>query len=172
MCLIFAIVVASTTPASRRIAYGIQGQEVSREVWQQACFETKREQEQIEQALERQKERVARIVRAVRVLGPQVRKLETRRRKEERREEALDIEGAWLGRRTQGFIVEIVGQQEHSQWRWRAQETAVHSRPCEASSAGSRASSAICGVGGSRGNQGRQFGRRGSRHGLSWAVAM
>jgi hypothetical protein len=112
MCLIFAIVVTSTTPASRRIAYGIQGQEVSREVWQQACFVTKREQEQIEQAVERQKERVARNVRALRVVGPpQVRGLETRRREEERSEEALDIKGAWLGGRTQGFIVEIVGQQ-------------------------------------------------------------
>ena len=35
------------------IAYGIQGQEVSREVWQQACFIAEREQEQIEQAVER-----------------------------------------------------------------------------------------------------------------------
>lgn len=171
MCLIFAIVVTSTTPASRRIAYGIQGQEVSREVWQQACFVTRREQEQIEQAVERQKERVARIVRALRVVGPpQVRGRETRRREEERREEALDIKGARLGGRTQGFIVEIVGQQEPQQRR--EQETAVHGRARKARSAGSRASSAICGVGGSRGHQRRQFGRRGSRHGLSWAVTM
>jgi hypothetical protein len=35
------------------IANGIQGQEVSREVWQQACFIAKREQEENEQAVER-----------------------------------------------------------------------------------------------------------------------